>query len=121
MKDVESIRNFCIAKKGVTESFPFGGDVLVFKVMDKMFALIPLDAIPKRINLKMNIELVEEYRANFSSILPGYHMNKKMWNTVMIEGDDLPLKELYFMIDHSYEEVVKGLTKKQKMELASLD
>jgi len=118
--NAEEFREYCLAKKGVTEGFPFGEGVLVFKVMNKMFALAALDNQPFSVNLKMNIELVEEYREKYSDIHPGYHMNKKMWNTVYPTNNTIPTKQMKWMIDHSYEEVVKGLTKKQREELNNL-
>lgn len=120
MRNIEALREYCLAKKGVTESFPFGGDTLVFKVMEKIFALMGIDAQPLAINLKMDPELVEEYREKHSAVQPGYHMNKKHWNTVMVEDLSLPLNELKWMIDHSYEEVVKKMPKKLKTELNQL-
>lgn len=118
--DIEAVREYCIGKKGVTEAFPFDEDVLVFKVMGKIYALMSLSARPFRVNLKMDAEIVEEYREKYSDVLPGYHMNKKCWNTVYFENGTIPLKELKWMIDHSYDEVVKGLTKKLKKELEEL-
>ncbi|MEM1259886.1 MAG: MmcQ/YjbR family DNA-binding protein [Bacteroidota bacterium] len=99
--NIEALRTYCLIKKGTTESFPFDEHTLVFKVMDKMFALIPLERIPSQINLKCDperaIELREEYDG---SIIPGYHMNKTHWNTLYIE--QLPPKFLKEMVDHSY-------------------
>lgn len=117
---VEEIRNHALAKAGVTEGFPFGEGVLVFKVMGKIFLLMSLDSDPLSVNLKMDPETVEEYREKYSDILPGYHMNKKMWNTVLFESGTIPTKELKWMIDHSYEEVVKKLPKKEQALLATL-
>jgi predicted DNA-binding protein (MmcQ/YjbR family) len=118
--NAEEFRDYCLAKKGVTEGFPFGEGVLVFKVMGKMFALAALDNQPFSVNLKMNIEYVEEYREKYTDIHTGYHMNKKMWNTVYIDNNSIPLKEIKWMIDHSYQEVVNGLTKKLREELNNL-
>lgn len=117
---VEEIRNYALAKAGVTECFPFGEGVLVFKVMGKIFLLMSLDSAPLSVNLKMNPEIVEDYREKYSDILPGYHMNKKMWNTVLFESGTIPTKELKWMIDHSYQEVVKKLPKKEQVLLATL-
>ena len=118
--NIEEVRDYCLAKKGVTEGFPFGEDVLVFKVMGKMFLLTGLTETPFRCNLKMNTELVEEYREKYSDIIPGYHMNKKMWNSVYFTTGNIPRKELLWMIDHSYEEVVRGLPKKIQQELKTV-
>ncbi len=118
--NAEEIRDYCLAKKGVTESFPFGGDVLVFKVMEKVFALLPLEAKPLRINLKMYESLVPEYREKYSGVLEGYHMNKKHWNTVSTEETDVSPKEIRWMIDHSYEMIVIKFTESAKELLKNL-
>ncbi len=115
--DIESFRDYCLAKKDVTECFPFDEDTLVFKVAGKMFAATSLSAQPFTVNLKMNLELVEQYRSEYAGVQPGYHMSKKHWNTVSFEGGEIPRKALLWMIDHSYAEVVKGLPKKIRMEL----
>ena len=119
MLDIEKFRSYCLAKKGVTEEFPFGEDTLVFKVMGKMFALIGLDAESFSINLKCDSEQITYLRAKYPAVQPGYHMNKQHWNTVMVDGS-IPEKEVKAMIDHSYDEVVKGMTKKQRQELENL-
>ena len=118
--NIEEVRDYCLVKKGVTEEFPFDEDVLVFKVMGKIFLLTSLSTHPLRINLKMNPELAEEYRGKYSDVIPGYHMNKKMWNSVYFATGSIPRKELLWMIDHSYEEVVRGLPKKIQQELKSV-
>lgn len=115
--NIEEIRECCLTKNGVTEGFPFGEGVLVFKVMGKMFLLTSLDSQPLRVNLKMNPEWVEEYRDKYADIQPGYHMNKKLWNSVYFDTGSIPQKELLWMINHSYEEVVKGLPKKVQLQL----
>ncbi|MFD1094844.1 MmcQ/YjbR family DNA-binding protein [Salegentibacter chungangensis] len=118
--DIESFRNYCIQKKGVTEELPFGPDNLVFKVMGKMFSIASLDEVPLRVNLKCDperaIELREEYEEN---ILPGYHMNKQHWNTLVLDGR-LDPKLVLELINHSYELVVKSLPKKLQKELENL-
>jgi predicted DNA-binding protein (MmcQ/YjbR family) len=114
--DVESFREYCLAKKGVTEGTPFGETVLVFKVSGKMFALVALDEIPATANLKCDPDLALELRDRYEQVQPGYHMNKKHWNTVEIEGG-IPAAELRKMIDHSYELVVKSLPKKAQRKL----
>ncbi|TCP28440.1 putative DNA-binding protein (MmcQ/YjbR family) [Tenacibaculum skagerrakense] len=119
---VEQLRDYCIAKKGVTEHFPFDEVTLVFKVMGKMFALTGLDRWEKgeeKVNLKCDPDKSEELRAEYESINPGFHMNKKHWNTITLNIDvpDALVREL---IDHSYDLVVSGLTKKLKEELKSL-
>ena len=115
--NIEEIRDYCLAKKAVTEGFPFGEDVLVFKVMNKMFLLTSLSTQPIQINLKMQEDLVPEYREKYADVQPGYHMNKKQWNTVVVGNGNIPRKEIFWMIDHSYNAVVKGLTKKLQKEL----
>lgn len=110
--NIEEIRNYCLKKKAVTEEFPFDSDTLVFKVMGKIFLLTGLAAEQFRVNLKMDVELVEEYREKYFDVQPGYHMNKKMWNSVYFATGNIPRKELLWMIDHSYDEVVKNLPKK---------
>ena len=113
--NIEEIREFCITKKGAEETFPFDNDTLVFKVGGKMFALASL-ITGKTINLKCAPERSIELREKFESIIPGYHMNKKHWNTVDFTSNLNP-KLVFELIDHSYSLVVKGLTKKQREEL----
>jgi len=118
--NIEEFRNYCLAKKGVTESFPFDDIVLVFKVMGKIFALTGIDSHPATANLKCNPERAIELREEYDGlILPGYHMSKKHWNTVEIEGN-LPPDLILELIDHSYDLVVKGLTKKLQAELEKM-
>ena len=116
--DIEKLREYCLKKKGVTEGFPFGEDVLVFKVMGKMFCLANLKP-PLSVNLKCDPEKAIELREEYSFVRPGYHMNKKLWNTVDLDGVVNP-KMLYGWIDDSYELVVATLTKKLKEELKNL-
>lgn len=118
--DIETFRTYCLSKKGVTESFPFGEQTLVFKVMDKMFALSGLDDYPPTANLKCDPERAIELREEYDGLIrPGYHMNKKHWNTVEIEGN-LPTHLITDLIDHSYDLVVQGLSKKLQAELKEL-
>lgn len=116
--NVEEYREYCISKKGVTESFPFDEVTLVFKVMGKMFALCGLDHVPLRINLKCDPERAIALREEHDGIIEGWHMSKKHWNTVYLDKiyKDLT-KEL---IDHSYDLVVSKLTKKVKAELETM-
>ena len=108
---IEEVRAYCLKKKGkVTEGTPFGEGVLVFKVHGKMFLLAMLDGHPVSVNLKCDPELAVEYRERYEGVTPGYHMNKKFWNTVRLDGS-IPRSELCRMIDHSYEMVVRGLGK----------
>jgi predicted DNA-binding protein (MmcQ/YjbR family) len=113
--NIEEVRQFCIAKQGVTEGFPFDEETLVIKVGGKIFALLSLDNSPS-VNLKCDPERAVDLRERFSDILPGYHMNKKHWNTLMLEGNlqDSLIKE---MLTHSYELVLASLPKKVQEEL----
>lgn len=114
--DVEQLREYCIAKKAVTEEFPFDDKTLVFKVMGKMFALIGLERIPLQVNLKCDLERSAELRETYDGLIYGaYHMSKLHWNTV--EVTQLPPKLVLELIDHSYEMVVKGLPKKLREQL----
>jgi len=106
--DLESFREYCLSKPAATEDTPFGEDVLVFKVAGKMFALASLDDVPATANLKCDPDLALELRDRYEQVRPGYHMNKKHWNTVEIDTG-IPDAELRKMIDHSYELVVKRL------------
>lgn len=113
--DLETYREHCIAKAGVTEEFPFGPETLVFKVGGKMFATLSIDAVPPRTNLKCVPERAVELRAEYPCVAPGYHMNKKHWNTVTLDGSvsDAVVRE---WVDASYTLVAKGLTKKARAE-----
>jgi len=113
--NAEEIRDYCVAKPGVTESFPFDKDTLVFKVLDKVFLLINL-ANPDSFNVKCDPEEAIKLREEFSEVVPGYHMNKKHWNTVFINGR-LSNKQIFQMIDNSYFLVIQGLPKNKKEEL----
>ena len=106
--DLESFREYCLGKPHVTEGTPFGEDVLVFKVGKKIFALLALDEIPATANLKCDPDLALDLRDRYEQVQPGYHMNKKHWNTVEIDTG-LSDSEVSKMIDHSYELVVRGL------------
>ena len=117
--NIECIREYCLSKKGTSETFPFYESTLVFKVLDKMFALTGLDRIPTQINLKCDPEYTLELRDQHSDITGGYHMNKKHWNTVMVEGD-LEDQMILSLIDHSYDIVVSSFTMKKTKELDSL-
>ena len=108
--DLAQFREYCLSKSRATEGMPFGPDVLVFKVGRKMFALAALDEVPTTVNLKCDPDLALDLRDRFEQVRPGYHMNKKHWNTVEIEGG-VPDSELRKMIDHSYGLVVKSLPK----------
>ena len=110
--DIEKFREYCLAKKGVTESFPFDKTTLVLKVLEKMFALGNLDG-DLSINLKCNPEKAIELREKYPSVKPGYHMSKKHWNTIEINGS-ISSEKIQEWIDESYNLVVSKMTKKQK-------
>lgn len=113
--NIESFREYCLAKPGVTEGFPFGPDTLVFKVMGKMFALTHVDVF-ETVNLKCDPEFAIELRETFQGVQPGWHMNKTHWNTVTVDSD-VPEKLFIALIDQSYDLVVKSFTKKLRDEL----
>lgn len=117
---IEQFLDYCNTKAGVEETFPFDEDTLVMKVMGKMWALASLTKEPFRINLKCDPEWAEELREEHSEIIPGYHMSKKHWNTVIVGEGMLELSLIHKLIDHSYDLVVSKLTKAQKAELAAL-
>ncbi len=111
----EAFVEYCLQKKSVTDTFPFGPDVLVFKVKNKMFALADVELF-ESINLKCDPERAIELRERYEGITPGWHMNKIHWNTVLTDGS-VPERLLYELIDHSYELVVKSLPKKDQIGL----
>lgn len=113
--DVESFREYCLKKAGVSEEMPFGPDNLVFKVCGKMFALNSLDTASFSVNLKCDPEYALELRDKYSGIQPGYHMNKQRWNTVN-GNEDVPDKLILELTDHSYDLVVSKLPAKIKTE-----
>jgi predicted DNA-binding protein (MmcQ/YjbR family) len=114
--DIEAFRVYCLSKPMVIEDFPFDQTTLVFKVCGKIFALTGLDNIEFKVNLKCDPDRAVELREAYDSISAGFHMNKKHWNTVIVDGsfsNDL-FREL---IDHSYDMVVKGLPKRLREQL----
>src|SRR5256885_15491001 len=111
--DLAKFREYCLSKPQATEGTPFGPEVVVFKVGGKMFALMSLDEIPATANLKCDPDLALDLRDRYEQVRPGYHMNKKHWNTVEIEGS-IPEAELRKMIDHSYDLVVKSLPRAKR-------
>jgi len=110
--DVWDFRKYCLTKPDATEGTPFGEDTLVFKVGGKMFALASLADVPPRVNLKCDPDLALELRDRYEEVTPGYHMNKKHWNTVEL-SDGIPEAELRRMIDHSYDLIVARLPKRR--------
>ena len=120
---IEQLRNFCFEKKGVTEHFPFDAVTLVFKVKGKMFLLTSLDSWEngdQKINLKCDPEKAIELRESYEDITAGWHMSKKHWNTVALNTGNISDDFVVKLINHSYELVVKGLTKKMQQELENL-
>ncbi len=113
--NIEELREYCIAKPGVTEEFPFGEDTLVFKVKGKMFALTNLDG-EWNLALKCDPETAIELREQYPEVRPGYHMNKTHWNTISMNGM-LSDRFIFEMIDHSYELVVARLPLRLRNEL----
>ncbi len=112
---IEAFRDYCLSKPGVTEEMPFGEDVLVFKVKGKIFSLTDINEFDG-INLKCDPLKSLELREKYAGIRPGYHMNKKHWNTVATDGS-VPDDKMRYLINHSYELVVAGLPKKHREEL----
>lgn len=117
--NIEYLREYCLLKKGVTEGFPFDDVTLVVRVMGKIFILISLDSVPYTINIKCDPDKAVELRERYSCVLPGYHMNKMHWNTIICDetvSDTLLLQ----WVDDSYALIVDSLTRKQKQELSTL-
>ncbi|WP_212006325.1 MmcQ/YjbR family DNA-binding protein [Chitinophaga sp. HK235] len=114
--DIEQYREYCLSLPGVTEEFPFGEETLVYKVAGKMFALSGLEEF-NSINLKCDPEEAVELRERYEGVIPGYHMNKKHWNTVDIHSN-IPNKLLLQWIKNSYDLVVASLPKKEREKLS---
>ncbi|WP_427050739.1 MmcQ/YjbR family DNA-binding protein [Paenibacillus sp. TC-CSREp1] len=115
---IETMMSYCLAKKGAVKEYPFGPDAAVIKVADKMFALLfEGNGEDSRINLKCDPIIAENLREQHEAVKPGYHMNKKHWNTVMLD-DSLPNGDIYAMIDHSYNLVVQKLPKRVQETLS---
>ncbi len=104
--NIETLREYCLSKPDVEEATPFGPDVLVFKVNSKAFLLLPLNTDELRFNVKCDPDLAIELREEYAAVIPGYHMNKKHWNTILVNGT-IPVKKLKEWIDHSYDLVKK--------------
>ena len=112
------LRDHCLSQTATREDFPFGPDVAVLKVMDKMFALLPINP-PLTISLKCDPVLAKMQRDTYPAVQPGYHLNKRHWNTVTIDGT-IPDDEILEMIVHSYDLVVKKMKKSDREIIASL-
>lgn len=117
--DIETYRSYCLQKKGVTEEFPFDNSTLVYKVMGKIFTLANMEPF-ESINLKCNPESALQLREAYEGVTPGYHMNKKHWNTISTDGS-IPEKTICQWIDTSYELVVDQLSQKDKQKLKQED
>jgi predicted DNA-binding protein (MmcQ/YjbR family) len=114
--NIEELREYCISKAQVEETFPFDSETLVFKVLGKAFLLTGLGSKPLSFNVKCDPELAMRLREEYSCVQPGYHMNKKHWNTVEVDGS-VTDKLIYSWIDHSYEQVCLGLPKRLQEKL----
>ena len=118
--ELETLRKTLLNKKATTEELPFGPDALVFKVMAKIFALVAWEKTPLTISLKCEPNHAMALRAMFRSVKPGYHLNKEHWNTVTLDGS-LPNDEIIEMINHSYDQVVKGLKRADREKLENME
>lgn len=114
--DRDEILAYCAAKPGAIEEYPFGEEVAVFKAGGKMFALVMLDGHPGFVNLKCDPEFALELRARHAAVRPGYHTNKRHWNSVDLDGS-IPTDELRDMVDHSYELIVAKLPRAVRVRL----
>ncbi len=110
------VLKYCLSKKGAYEDFPFGPEPITVKVGSKMFALLSNRSDKNFISLKCDPFVAQSLREQYSSVTPGYHLNKQHWNTITIDGT-IPEHELIWMIDHSYDLVFKSLTKAEKKQL----
>jgi predicted DNA-binding protein (MmcQ/YjbR family) len=117
--NIEELRSLCLSLSGVEETLPFGPDTLVYKVMGKVFCLVSLDTQPLQCNVKCDPDRVDGLREAFSGVLPGYHMNKKHWNTIVFDGSFTDLQARSWVLD-SYALVVSGLPARLKGQLTSL-
>ena len=114
--DIEQLRDYCLSKKGAEETLPFGPDTLVYKAGGKVFLLVGLESEELRFNVKCDPDKAIELREQFPCVLPGYHMNKKHWNTIVVDGS-VSSKQLKEWIDHSYTLIIDSLPKKIRDEL----
>ena len=114
--EFDELKSYLMGKRGAEMDFPFGFDTMVFKIMGKIFALIPLSDSPLRVNLKCDPEAALLLRSLYAAVLPGYHMNKRHWNTVLLDST-IPEIEIQLMIDQSYDLVLKGLRRTDREKL----
>jgi predicted DNA-binding protein (MmcQ/YjbR family) len=123
LRNIDQIRDYCLNKKGTNEGFPFDSDTLVFKVLSKMFVLAPLEKWERgeaTITLKCDPEYTLLLRDEYECIYAGPYESNKHWNTISIYMEELSSKFIFELIDHSYDMVIKGMTKKQREELSNL-
>ena len=115
--NIEDFRNYCVTKKGMTEEFPFDEQTLVFKVMGKMFALVPLERVPSQANLKCDPERAIALREEYDGVITaGYHMSKVHWNTIKLDGS-IPQGEIERMMDNSFHLVVSNMVKQDQQSI----
>ena len=117
--ELETLRSYLLKKQSAFEDFPFGPEVMVYKVMGKTFALVFWGDILLRINLKCDPDLAMHFRGMYKAVKPGYHMNKRHWNTIALDGS-IPDDEILAMIDDSYNLVVKGLKKADREKFSEI-
>ena len=117
--DIETLRIYCLSKKGSNEEFPFDEVTLAFKVIGKIFAILPLDGVHPTFNLKCDPEWAESLRDENEAIKPGFHMNKKHWNTIYLNGN-VEDRLIFAMVDHSYQLVVDKLSKVERKTLETM-
>ncbi len=114
--DIETLKTHALAKLATSFDFPFDSETMVIRVKGKIFVLVPINASPSRANFKCDPDLAEILRQTYKAVTPGYHMNKRHWNTVIFDGS-IPDDEILEMVDHAYDQVVKGLPKKDREAL----
>ncbi|MGB1251753.1 MAG: MmcQ/YjbR family DNA-binding protein [Candidatus Promineifilaceae bacterium] len=119
MLSERELEQYCLSKKGTEKTYPFGPDTVVIKVLGKMFALWGAGDSPLSVNLKCDPDWSHLLREHYAAVTPGYHMNKKHWNTVLCDGS-IPQDELVEMVDHSYNLVVKKMRKIDREQLAAM-
>jgi predicted DNA-binding protein (MmcQ/YjbR family) len=112
----QELRAFCLEFNAAVEEFPFGPETSVFKVLGKLFALSALEAEPLRVNLKCEPEIAVQLRADHPAVVPGYHMNKRHWNTVTV--GELPDRMVRELVEDSYDLVVAGLPRAERLRLS---
>ena len=114
--DLETLKAHALAKPAATQDFPFDEETMALRVKNKIFALVPTKASPLQANLKCDPNWADILRQTYSAVKPGWHMNKRHWNTVVFDGS-IADDEILEMVDHAYDQVVKGLPKKDREAL----